>query len=54
MNGATTDPCESINNPPSNNNTMIIGSNQSFLRIRRKDNNSVKNSICFKGDSLNP
>lgn len=45
MNGATTDPWASINNPPNITITMIIGANQSFFLIAKNCKSSFKNSI---------
>ena len=45
INGATTDPCVIINNPPINSITIMMGASQSFLRERKKDQSSFINSI---------
>ena len=45
MNGATTEPCAIINNPPINSITIMMGASQSFLRERKKDHSSFINSI---------
>ncbi len=45
MNGAKTEPCARINKPPKITIIVIIGANQSFLRIRKKAHNSLINSI---------
>ena len=45
MKGATTEPCASISKPPSINITMIIGASHNFLRTRKNDQSSFKNSI---------
>ena len=47
MNGATTDPCESIINPPNINNTIIMGANHNFFLIRRNSQSSFINSILI-------
>lgn len=44
MNGATTEPCARINNPPNINITIIIGASQIFFRTLRNDHSSFKNS----------
>ena len=44
MNGAKTEPCASINKLPKSNIIVIIGANQSFLRVRKKAHNSLINS----------
>ena len=44
MNGAKSEPCASINKPPKSNIIVIIGANQSFLRVRKKAHNSLINS----------
>jgi hypothetical protein len=47
MKGATTEPCASINKPPSINITMMIGASHSFLRERRNIQSSFINPILF-------
>jgi len=47
MKGATTEPCASINKPPSINITMIKGASHNFLRLLRNAHSSFKNSIGF-------
>ena len=47
MNGATTEPCASINKPPSITETMIIGASQSFLRIFKNSQSSLIISIII-------
>ena len=44
MNGAITEPCARINNPPNTNMTMIIGKSHSFFLILRNVQNSFINS----------
>ncbi len=66
MKGAITDPWAAMSNEPKATITMMIGASHSFLRTRRKTNNSLIKFIKFSklilerftswagGNTLNP
>jgi len=41
MNGATTEPCASINKPPNINITIMIGASHNFFLTRKKLQSSL-------------